>query len=214
MRLLVVEQQTDAPAGLLGEWADERGADVRLVRPRALDAWPDPREADAVVALGSDRSVHASSDPWIPGQVRFLRAAHDAGVPVLGICFGGQALAAALGGTVRAAPRTEIGWIDVEGDDEYAGRWFTWHEDVFTVPPGARELARAPSGPQAFVLGASVGLQFHPEVTPAIVEGWMAGNGAVVPEPESVRHETARRAKEARDRAFALFDRVAAGWPG
>jgi GMP synthase-like glutamine amidotransferase len=133
---------------------------------------------------------------------------------VLGICFGGQALAAALGGSVSAAPRTEIGWIDVEGEDGYGGRWFTWHEDVFTLPPGAHELARAPSGPQAFALGTSVGLQFHPEVTPSIVDDWLAGNGAVVPEPESVRRETARGAKEAHERAFALFDRVAAGWPG
>jgi GMP synthase-like glutamine amidotransferase len=185
-----------------------------MVRSRELQTWPDPREADAVVALGSDRSVHASPDTWIAAQVEFLRAAHDAGVGVLGICFGGQALAAALGGTVRAAPQTEIGWIDVEGEPGYGGRWFTWHEDVFTLPPGAQELARAPSGPQAFAVGASVGLQFHPEVTPAIVDGWLDGDGAQASEPASLRRETARGAQDARDRAFALFDRVSARWTG
>ena len=56
-----------------------------------------------MVALGSDRSVHASPDPWIAAQLAFLRAAHDAGVPVLGICFGAQALAAALGGRVNTS---------------------------------------------------------------------------------------------------------------
>jgi GMP synthase-like glutamine amidotransferase len=185
---------------------------MEVLRAPELETWPDPREAGAVVALGSGRSVHASSEPWIAGQVEFLRAAHDAGVPILGICFGGQALAAALGGTVSRAPRTEIGWIDVDGEDGYGGRWFTWHEDVFTLPPGAQELARAPSGPQAFAVGASVGLQFHPEVTPGIVDGWLAGDGGAVPEPESVRSETVDRAEDARERAFALFDRIAARW--
>jgi GMP synthase-like glutamine amidotransferase len=212
VRLLVVEQQADAPAGLVGEWAIERGARVDVVRAPELAAWPDPRSADAIVALGSDRSVHASTDPWIAEQLAFLRAAHDADVPVLGICFGGQALAAALGGTVSAAPRTEIGWIDVAGDDGYGGSWFTWHEDAFTVPPGAVELARAASGPQAFALGRSVGLQYHPEVTAAIVDDWLATGGDVVPDPEPLRRETARRARGARERAFALFDRIAAHW--
>jgi GMP synthase-like glutamine amidotransferase len=197
----------------VGDWAAERGARLEVLHARALEAWPNPRGADAVVALGSDRSVHASPEPWIAAQVKFLRAAHGAGVPVLGICFGGQALAAALGGTVSAAPRAEIGWIDVEGEDGYGGRWFTWHEDVFTLPPGAQELARAVSGLQAFAVGASVGLQYHPEVTPAIVDDWLASDGSTVPDPEPLRSETARAAPGARVRAFALLDRIAARWP-
>jgi GMP synthase-like glutamine amidotransferase len=212
VRLLVVEQQVDVPAGLVGEWALDRGARVDVVRAPELEQWPDPVGVDAIVALGSDRSVHASSDAWIATQLRFLRVAHDAGVPVLGICFGAQALAAALGGTVAAAPRTEIGWIDVDGDDGYGGSWFTWHEDTFTLPPGATELARAESGPQAYALGRSVGLQYHPEVTPAIVEEWLASGSDDVPDPEPLRRETERRATEARERAFALFDRIAERW--
>jgi GMP synthase-like glutamine amidotransferase len=147
----------------VGEWAAARGADLDVLHGPVVSAWPDPGDASAVVSLGSDRSVHASTDPWIAAQVGFLRATHAAGVPVLGICFGGQALAAALGATVTRADETEIGWIDVDGDDGFGGRWFTWHEDVFGLPAGATELARAPSGPQAFAVGASVGLQFHPE---------------------------------------------------
>jgi GMP synthase-like glutamine amidotransferase len=212
-RLIIVEQQPDAPAGLVGEWAAARGAPVELLRAPEVEAWPDPRDARAVVALGSGRSVHASPDPWIAAQVEFLRAAHGAGVPVLGICFGGQALAAALGGTVSAAPRTEIGWIDVEGEDGYGGRWFAWHEDEFTLPPGTRALARAPSGLHAFAAGASVGLQYHPEVTPAIIDAWLATVGRTVADPERLRRETAREAPDARSRAFALFDRIAARWP-
>jgi GMP synthase-like glutamine amidotransferase len=194
------------------EWAAARSAEVDVIHAPTVAAWPDPTAADAVVALGSDRSVHASRDPWIAEQVAFLRAAHDAGVPVVGICFGGQALAAALGGAVSRAPETEIGWIDVEGDDGYGGRWFTWHEDIFDLPPGATELARAASGPQAFAVGASVGLQFHPEVTPAIVEDWLDGAPSAVADPEPLRSETTSTVAAARERAFALMDRIAARW--
>ena len=190
-----------------------RGAQVDVLHAPTVAAWPDPRGLSAVVALGSDRSVHASKDPWIADQVAFLRATHDAGVPVVGICFGGQALAAALGATVGRAPETEIGWVDVQGVDGFGGRWFTWHEDAFDLPPGATELARASSGLQAFAAGPSVGLQFHPEVTPAIVDDWLDGAHGAVADPGPLRAETAETAAAARERAFALMDRIAARWP-
>jgi len=197
----------------VGEWAAARGAQVDVIHAPTVAAWPDPRGLSAVVALGSDRSVHASKDPWIADQIAFLRASHDAGVPVVGICFGGQALAAALGATVSRAPETEIGWVEVEGDDGFGGPWFTWHEDVFDLPPGATELARAGSGLQAFAAGPSVGLQFHPEVTPAIVDDWLDGAPRAVADPAPMRAETVATAAAARERAFALMDRIAARWP-
>jgi GMP synthase (glutamine-hydrolysing) len=197
----------------VGEWAVARGAQVDVLHAPTVAAWPDPRGLSAVVALGSDRSVHASKDPWIADQIAFLRATHDAGVPVVGICFGGQALAAALGGTVSRAPDTEIGWVDVQGEDGFDGRWFTWHEDVFDLPPGATELAWADSGLQAFAAGPSVGLQFHPEVTPAIVDDWLDGAPGAVAHPEPLRAEAAETTAAARERAFALMDRIAARWP-
>lgn len=209
---MVVEQQPDAPAGLLEDWAAARGARLEMVRPPVVAEWPDPSEADAIVVLGSERSVHASSDAWIARELEYIRAAHAAGVPVFGICFGSQALAAALGGTVRRAAGFEIGWIDLDSDDGYGGRWFTWHEDVFTPPPGATELARGASGVQAFAVGASVGVQFHPEVTPAIVDEWLAGGRDAVADPEAIGRETERGADAARERAFALFDHVSARW--
>jgi GMP synthase-like glutamine amidotransferase len=214
VRLVVVEQDPDAPAGLVGEWAAARGMDVEVLRARKQSTWPDPRDADAIVALGSERSVHASPDPWIAAEVEHLRAAHDAGVPVLGICFGAQALAAALGGEVTRAPGTELGWVAVDGVDGYGGRWFAWHEDVFALPPAATELARNATGVQAFALGRSAGVQFHPEVTAAIVDTWLEGGRDAVPDPEPLRRQTAALIDDARERAFALFDAIAARWAG
>jgi GMP synthase-like glutamine amidotransferase len=84
------------------------------------------------------------------------------------------------------------------------------------VPPGARELARTAVCPHAFALGRSVGLQFHPEVTPAIVEGWVRGGSATLAahgvDGEAILERTRREAGADRQRAFALFDAIAAGW--
>ena len=74
------------------------------------------------------------------------------------------------------------------------------------------ELATAASGPQAFAVGPSVGVQFHPEVTPKIVDDWLADGRDKVPDPEPLRSETASVIDDARRRAFALFDAIAARW--
>ncbi len=97
-------------------------------------------------------------------------------MPVLGICFGAQALAKALGGEVSRAPRIALEWTTLETHDRELispGPWLRWHEDVLTVPPGSRELARAGEVPLAFAHGSSVGVQFHPEVDAALAHAWI-----------------------------------------
>jgi GMP synthase-like glutamine amidotransferase len=219
VEICVVEQQSDAPAGLFAEWARERGHRIRLLRGPDVQEWPDPAACEAIVPLGSERSVHSSTDAWIARQIGFLRAAHERAVPVLGLCFGAQALSAALGGRVEPAARPEIGWLELEAPDGgpvAPGPWFEWHFDAFTVPPGADELARSAAGPQAFRLGRSIGLQFHPEATPAIIGDWLrTGRGDLAAnalDGEAIGRQTAATADAARERAFALFDAVAAGW--
>ncbi|HUB73540.1 MAG TPA: gamma-glutamyl-gamma-aminobutyrate hydrolase family protein [Solirubrobacteraceae bacterium] len=228
MRILVLEHEADAPAGLLAEWAVERGHALEVLSAPQLRAWPHPQAADAVVSLGSERSVHASREPWIARELELLRAAHRAGVPLLGICFGAQALAAALGGSVRRAPFLEIGWIAHREEAPAApapgsppaligpGPWLCWHEDVFATPPGARQLASSPAGPLAFVHGASVALQFHPEADLEIARRWVASARSRPRQPELDAEELTRRieagAEGARERALALFDRIAAHW--
>lgn len=216
--LLVVEQQPDAPAGVLGEWAAARELATRVAHPAEARPLPPPRGGGyaAVAVLGSDRSVRASTDAWVDEEVTWLAGVVEAGVPVLGLCFGGQALAAALGGVVSRLERPEIGWVALAGARApiAAGPWFEWHEDGFTTPPGAEELARSAAGVQAFALGPHLGLQFHPEVTTAIVGSWADSGGRQHAEQEldatSLGAETARNAPAARDAAFALFDAWAA----
>jgi GMP synthase-like glutamine amidotransferase len=211
MEIVVVEQQPDAPAGLVGEWAAARGHDVRVVRVHASDAWPAAGEVERAVVLGSDRSVHDDPPEWVAQEIGWLRALVEAERPVLGLCFGGQALAAALGGEVRRAAQPEIGWVDVDG--ELGGTWFAWHFDTFSAPPGAREVGRNAAALQGFAVGPHVGLQFHPEVTPAIVDDWISVGGRDLDsqrlDPALIRERTAREADRARTAAFELFDRWA-----
>ena len=140
-------------------------------------------------------------------------------MPVLGVCFGGQLLARALGAGVFRAEEAEIGWLQVQtwADMVAAGPWFQWHFDTFSLPPKAKLLANNHVGPQAFVHGRSLGVQFHPEVGLEIMENW-----AVVYRHELDEHgvnadellEHTRAVEvEAREVSWALlegfYDRVA-----
>ena len=221
MRLLVLEHEAQAPAALLGDWARGRGIPALAMRVQELERWPEPGPGDVLVSLGSDASVHASGDAWIEAEVRYLRACHEAGVPILGICFGAQALARALGGEVSRAPRLSPEWTMVDSPEPELippGPWFRWHEDIFTVPPGARELGRAGDVPLAFVHGSSIGVQFHPEVTGEIAKGWIEGARRELAESSideaELRREIDSLAGGAPARAADLFDRIAARWAG
>jgi GMP synthase-like glutamine amidotransferase len=143
-----------------------------------------------------------------------LCKAHEAGVPLLGICFGGQALAAALGGSVERAPRAEIGWVDVETDDASVvgpGPWFQFHYDRFLLPPGAVDVARNEVCSQAFTIGRSMGLQFHPEISVHELELWL-GNGGDAEvrsqglEPEALLEEMRREEPASFGRTRDLVD--------
>ncbi len=77
--------------------------------------------------------------PWVADEIAYARSLISLGVPVLGICFGGQMLAAALGGTVSRAPIPEIGWVSVSSDEPALiepGPWLEWHFDRFTAAAG------------------------------------------------------------------------------
>lgn len=177
-----------ATEGLLGEAFTECGYDIatfEVVPPARVDdpvldvTFPDPRGYDVIVPLGARWPVYdeALRRTWVGTEMQMLRDAADAGVPTLGVCFGGQLLAQAFGGTVGRAATPEIGWYDVTTDHDGlipGGRWFQWHFDTWTLPPGATEVARTPNASQAFVLGRAMGLQFHPELDHDLLEQWLA----------------------------------------
>lgn len=212
-RALVIEHQPDAPAGYVGERAEQHGYRLEVVRA-APGALPDPVGYDLVVTLGSGESAYDDALPFLADELETLRRADRAGVPVLGICFGAQALARALGGDVRPGDGPEIGWKPVDTDASglvEPGPWLVWHFDVLTPGPQATEIARTSGGSQAFVQGPHLGVQFHPEATPESVDSWARTYEAAIKElgedADAIRAETRRTQGEARRRAHELFDR-------
>jgi GMP synthase (glutamine-hydrolysing) len=138
---------------------------------------PEPEHLDVLAIMGSAESASDDTVSWLPRELAYVRRALDVGTPVLGVCFGGQLLARALGGTVGRAPRPERGFVTLGSADPAvlpAGTWMEFHYDAFTLPPGAVELARNDVGVQAFTHGPHLGLQFHPEITPDVFASWVA----------------------------------------
>jgi GMP synthase-like glutamine amidotransferase len=175
---LVLQAEADAPAALFQLWSARRELPLETIRLDRGERLPDPRDHAFVVALGSKASV-LDGHAWIAEEIAWLSAADAAGVPVFGICFGAQALAAALGARVRRLPVPEIGWIEVDTADPDrvpAGPWLTRRHDGFDLPPLAYELASNAFGVQAFCHRGHLGVQFHPE----IVAGNQASPGPAV----------------------------------
>jgi GMP synthase-like glutamine amidotransferase len=174
-RLLVIEHELDAPAGLLGSWAVARGLALSIVHMGGGDRLPARLpEAAGVVILGSEQTAFDDGVPWLARELDLVRQALADGVPLLGICFGGQVLARALGARVYRLPEPEIGWVQLASQHPglAAGPWLEWHRDGFDLPPGTRELATGGASVQAYALGPHLGLQFHPEATEPITQSW------------------------------------------
>jgi GMP synthase-like glutamine amidotransferase len=185
--VLFIQHHSYAPPAMLGEAFTEAGYDVEVLAlpdTRSETAeFPSALAYDAVVPLGAIVSVY---DPdlaksLVGPEMALLREADAAGVPVLGVCFGGQLLAQAHGGTVGQSPAPEIGWYPVTSDHPAVvpeGPWFQWHSDRWTLPPGAVEVAHNGNASQAFVLRRSLAVQFHPELDSDLLEQWLENHPA------------------------------------
>lgn len=225
MRALLVQHDHICTPGFVGERLLDRGFDLvvhqvvredRFLSPNVEIEFPDPTDFDAIIPMGAPWSVydHEAIGTWVPAELTMLRDAHQHEVPVLGICFGGQMLAAAHGGSVARSAAPEIGWVNVDSDDESlvpSGIWFQWHYDRWQLPKHAQEVAHNANSSQAFVLGRNLAVQFHPEMTSEILTSWIATGGAAEidqfgMELETLVRQTAENDVSNRERAHRLVD--------
>jgi GMP synthase-like glutamine amidotransferase len=199
VRILAFRHVPFEGLGLIQPALGSRHIDVDyadLYQPGATQ--PDIARYDALIFMGGPMSVN---DPlaYLGLEMEFIRQAVARRQPILGVCLGSQLIARALGATVRRNPVKEIGWYELQftlaaaADPLFAGlsreTVFHWHGETFDLPPGAELLASsALCVNQAFrIADHACGLQFHLEVTPAMIADWCAqdANSGDVRELES-----------------------------
>lgn len=187
MRVLIVQNFEGTGPGQVGSALAEAGAQMDIRKPYSGEALPGSAAGhDAIVVLGGAQSaVDDDAHPYLPSLVELLRDFGDNGRSVLGICLGSQLLARAYGGRNLIGGASEFGWHEVSRTDEGGTdtvltavprtfRSFQWHEDTFTLPPGAVRLAASETAQnQAFRIGrATYGMQFHFEADRSVVQDW------------------------------------------
>ncbi|MEI5584212.1 MULTISPECIES: glutamine amidotransferase-related protein [unclassified Agromyces] len=192
---LVLRHDTAIGLGNLGPVLEERGYGIATVDAAHEDvAAVDPLAPDLLVVLGGDEAAYETDRyPYIGHEIELLRQRVAAEAPVFGVCLGAQMLAEAMGSRAYRGPRKEVGWLRVELTEAGASsavrhargiRFVQWHGDTFDLPEGVELLASSPEyANQAFRRGDwLLAVQFHPEVTRAIHEDWLAAWGHELPE--------------------------------
>jgi GMP synthase-like glutamine amidotransferase len=175
--------------GYLAEVLNRRDVPYTIIRVDQGDAMPKTaRDYAGLVFMGGPMSVNDPL-PWIPQSLALIREARGSDLPILGHCLGGQLISKALGGMVGPNPVMEIGWGLVEAVPGAASvDWlkglpdrfevFHWHGETFTVPHGASPLLTSPfCRHQGFVIGRTLALQCHIEMTARMIDAW-AGSPA------------------------------------
>ncbi len=182
--VLVLRHGDDIPVGLLGEALEVAGISWVEVMLHDGDPIPPLTGFSALVVLGGVMGAYDEEDyPWLADEKRTIVAAHEAEMPMVGICLGSQLFAEALGGKAflsESAPEIAhmVPQLTEAGAEDPVLRHFdepvvVFHQDTFDPPPGAKLLATSDRFNHVFRLGSAVAIQAHPEADAAVVSKWV-----------------------------------------
>ncbi|MEI6404520.1 MAG: type 1 glutamine amidotransferase [Actinomycetes bacterium] len=191
MRVLIIEHDHVSPPGPVAQRFRHHGFDVdeflvvpaeNFADPNVKREFPDLANYDVIVPMGAPWGAWEDEriGNWLLPELEFLTQAIAQDTPIFGICFGGQLLARALGGSVAPGPKPEIGWTVIHSDRPdlvSAGPWFQFHYDRWKLSGEAFEVARNSVSSQAFTHARNLGVQFHPELTTEMLTGWLNNGG-------------------------------------
>jgi GMP synthase-like glutamine amidotransferase len=177
-RVLFLRHHPEDSPGLIGRAFVEKGFELDVVLFESETSTPSLDDVEVLVVGGSKCAVYdqKTQDSFLNRELELIREAGERGIPVLGICFGAQALCHFHGGSVRPAKFPEVGWYDVTpsvGSLVVPGPWFEFHFDECVVPEHAEVLATTGSTVQAFTVGRNFAVQFHPEVEVEQLRDWL-----------------------------------------
>jgi GMP synthase-like glutamine amidotransferase len=228
--ILIVRHVAHEGPGYLRSWLEGKGLSWRVVKIDHDEPVP-ARAGDyrGLVFMGGPMSVNDDL-PWIAPALNLIRDALTNDIPVLGHCLGGQLIARAAGAAVSRNPVPEYGWLPVmRADNDGARDWlgalperfdaFHWHGETFAIPAdGTLVLSSEHCRNQAFVIGTSLALQCHVEMTTALVRDWVAraDPDTLTPAPsiqsaDTILDDLHRRVAELQSLADALYERWAQG---
>jgi GMP synthase (glutamine-hydrolysing) len=149
------------------------------------------QDPDLIIDLGGPMGVYEESkNPWIANERQFILDRIESEKPLMGICFGAQMIASALGAkTYKGEQGKEIGWSKITVNDDGLKTplrhldgdktpMLHWHGDTFDLPDGAVLLASSNKyKKQAYSYADHIiAMQCHPEVTPEKLKLWYASN--------------------------------------
>lgn len=165
-------------------WADKKGHRIASTDVFRSAPLPNLKEFDWLMVMGgSQHAWEEDTYSWLVREKEYIKETLTAGKTVIGICFGAQLLAEALGGTLFTNEQSEVGWYDVNLSDQGRQSFlfqnlpetfttFHWHSDHYSLPSNCVRLAdSAPTANQVFIKPGDpvVGIQFHPEYTRRMV---------------------------------------------
>jgi GMP synthase (glutamine-hydrolysing) len=179
--VLVVVHRPETNPGRVGQWLRANGYRLDIRCPRYGCPLPETLENHAgAVVFGGPMSAN-DPDDYIKREIEWLAVPLRENKPFFGICLGAQMLAKHLGASVGFHPegRVEVGYYPIRPTP--AGRallpWpdhvYHWHCEGFGIPAGAECMAKGEAFEnQALRYGRAYGVQFHPEITLAMIHRW------------------------------------------